>query len=178
MRCLLVRCGLATLAVLALGWSSAEAQVRTVDDLVALCPAQLDALYAQSGPGRVPTGTVRGRVIAAPGTPWAEHASQAAKFIWQGKVFCPMDSSATNRFFGMQIVRGMVGYGPSWRDGAPSLIIDYTRTSHVYRNVRDEIREVAPGVYLGLMFDVNPAPAFRRYFAFQLGECPGPPAPF
>jgi hypothetical protein len=152
-------------------WGSpASAQVRTVDDLVALSPAQLDALYAQAGPGGVPVGPVRGRVIAAPGQPWAEHASNGAKFIWQGKVFCPMDGSATNRFFFKQVVRGMVSYAPSWRDGRPSLIIDYTQTSHVYRNVRDEIREVAPGVYLGLMFDVQPEPRFTQYFAFQAGQ--------
>ena len=161
---------LAPLALLALMTPPALSQMRTVDDLVGLSAPQLEALYAQSGPGGVPNGPVRGRVIALPGHPFAQHASKAGKCIWQGKVFCPMDGSATNRFFGMQIVRGMVGYAPSWRDGRPSLIIDYTKTSFVYKNVRDEIREVAPDVYLGLMFDVEPSPRFTQYFAFQAGE--------
>jgi hypothetical protein len=31
-------------------------------------------------------------------------------------------------------------------------VLDYSKTSLVARQVRDEIREIAPGVFLGLVF--------------------------
>ena len=48
------------------------------------------------------------------------------------------------------------------------MILDYEGTSKVYGHYRDEIREVAPGLYLGLMYDrtTNPA-SLKMYFAFD-----------
>jgi len=40
----------------------------------------------------------------------------------------------------------------SWYDGKPCIVLDYSKTSIVAHLVRDEIREIAPGVYLGLVF--------------------------
>ena len=40
----------------------------------------------------------------------------------------------------------------SWHDGKPCIVLDYSKTSIVAHLVRDEIREIAPGVYLGLVF--------------------------
>jgi hypothetical protein len=40
----------------------------------------------------------------------------------------------------------------SWYDGKPCIVLDYSKTSVVAHLVRDEIREIAPGVYLGLVF--------------------------
>ena len=42
-----------------------------------------------------------------------------------------------------------VYYGPSWMDQRDTIIIDYSKTSFLFRAVRDEIREVEPGVFLG-----------------------------
>jgi hypothetical protein len=39
----------------------------------------------------------------------------------------------------------------SWLDGRPALVFDYSR-SRLWPNVRDEVREVAPGLYLGIMY--------------------------
>ncbi|MCW2622330.1 MAG: hypothetical protein JWL64_1932, partial [Frankiales bacterium] len=40
----------------------------------------------------------------------------------------------------------------SWHDGAPCIVLDYSTTSLLARKVRDEIREIAPDVFLGLVF--------------------------
>ena len=82
--------------------------------------------------------------------------------MWQGKVFEPGQTSAVNRFFGMRLVRAQVYQGPSWLDGQPSLILDYSQTSRVYANNRDEIRQVAPGLFLGLMYDRTTVSAGAR----------------
>jgi hypothetical protein len=40
----------------------------------------------------------------------------------------------------------------SWFDRKETIVLDYSKTSLIARRVRDEIREVAPGVYLGVVF--------------------------
>jgi hypothetical protein len=145
----------------------APAPIRTLDDLVRLSAPQLDQLYAQAEPGPVPTGKVVGRALY-PDARFPRARSNAARFAWQGKVFDPSTSTATNRFFGVKAIKGNVYIGPSWSDGQPSMILDYEDTSRIYGNYRDEIRQVAPGLYLGLMYDrTTSPPTLKMYFAFD-----------
>ena len=140
--------------------------IRTLEDLAGLSAAQLDGLYRQGTAGAAPTGRVRGLALY-PDARFARAKSKAARVAWQGKVFDPSSGTATNRFFGLPVITGNVYAGQSWLDGGPALILDYQGTSKVYGNYRDEIRQVAPGLFLGLMHDrtVSP-PAFKMYFAF------------
>ncbi len=150
---------------------NALAQVQTITslgDLARLTPAQLDALYRASTPGPMPSGKVRGRALIAPGSTFAGPLSAGSRLAWQGKVFNNADGSAVNRFFGVRAIRGRTYAGSSWLDGRPSLILDYAGTSRLYAANRDEIRQVAPGLYLGLMYArTSPSPTFKMYFAFQ-----------
>ncbi|WP_422925611.1 hypothetical protein [Singulisphaera sp. PoT] len=142
--------------------------ISTMDQLIRLSQPQLDSLYMQAGPGTVPPGRVKGRVIYNPGSRITVPASKVARFMWQGKTFNPEDSTAINRFFGIKIIRGKTYQGESWLDGRPSLILDYAETSRLYRPYRDEIREVAPGLYLGLMYErTTPQATFKMYFALE-----------
>ena len=68
-------------------------------------------------------------------------------------MFEPGEATAVNRFFGMRMIRGQLYEGPSWLDGRPSLVLDYSQTSRIYADNRDEIRQVAPGLFLGLMYN-------------------------
>ena len=146
--------------------ASGATLVRTLDDLADLSAARLESLYRQSGTGAVPTGKVRGLALY-PDARFPRAKSKAARVAWQGKVFDPETATATNRFFGLRVIKGQVYSGQSWLDGGPSLILDYQNTSKIYGDYRDEIREVAPGIFLGLMYDrtTNP-PGFKMYFAF------------
>jgi hypothetical protein len=162
------------LGIIALTFITAEASsmqepvpIRTLDDLVTLSASQLDQLYRQGQAGPVPTGKVRGRALY-PESRFPKARSNAARLAWQGKVFDPETSTATNRFFGVKAVKGNVSVGESWLDGAPSLILDYQGTSKIYGSYRDEIRQVAPGLYLGLMYDRTTSPvSLKMYFAFD-----------
>ncbi len=148
--------------------TASPSTVRRLDDLSRLTPGQLEALYAQSAPGAIPRGKVRGLALLRPGTKFGPAISRGARVTWQGKVFNADGTSSINRFFGVKAVRADVSYGPSWRDGNPAIILDYNRTSKVYERYRDELREVAPGLYLGLMFDRNVSPPkLKMYFAVQ-----------
>src|SRR5262249_34037488 len=129
---------------------------------------ELDRLYQGAAATAIPPGKVRGRAILYPGTRLAVPASRVARFMWQGKVIQDDGASAINRFFGVRMIRAKVYYGESWLDGRPSLILDYQETSRLYAPYRDEIREVAPGIFLGLMYSRTvPQPTFKMYFALE-----------
>lgn len=140
----------------------------TGDGLLRMSPAQLDALYRAAGPGSQPRGKVRGLPIVSPGTPQGPSRSRAARVVWQGKVFREDGATAINRFFGVRAISGNLYYAPSWLDGRPSLILDYQGASLVYGQYRDEIRQVGPCLYLGLMYvRTDQGVVFTRYFAFE-----------
>jgi hypothetical protein len=147
--------------------------ILTAKQLALMCPAELERLYDQAPPAPMLNGKVRGLALIRPGTKFAGPASGASRLFWQGKIFCAADGTAINRFFGVKIIRGQLYYGPSWRDGRPALILDYQDTSRIYAPYRDEIRQVAPGLFLGLMYERTcPQPTLKMYFAL---ECPAHP---
>jgi hypothetical protein len=73
---------------------------------------------------------------------------------WRGKVIEPDGAGLKNRVgpLGVPAVRALVRPGESLVDGAPCVVLDYSTTSVVARNVRDEIRLVAPHLYLGVVW--------------------------
>ena len=151
--------------------AQAQGPAMTIDDLVRKSGPELDALYAGGSVPAVPEGRVKGRAIYYPGTKLAVPMSRGARLVWQGKVFDPANATAVNKFFGVRAIKGKLYQAASWRDGAPALILDYQETSHVYGNVRDEIRQVGPGLYLGLMYArTSPSPTLKMYFALE--SCP------
>ncbi len=89
--------------------------------------------------------------------------------VWKGKWFDECDGTLLNEWcFGVKRVQAKVGYGDSWLDGRPAIIMDYSETSTVWRGVRDELRQVGPGLYLGLMYESQcPCPKFKMFFALE-----------
>jgi hypothetical protein len=73
-----------------------------------------------------------------------------------------------NRVLGLRVVPAGVFYGESWFDGGPAIILDYAGTSRLFPDVRDEMREVAPGLYLGLTYRRDcPQPKLLTFFALD-----------
>jgi len=129
-----------------------------VPPLLSMSRAQLDELYHHSPAGAIPNGAGREVAIVAPGTPLAGFAARIMCLLfWQGKVFDARRGELRNRItvFRLLAVRANVYKGTSRLDGKEAIILDYSRTSLLARWVRDEIREVAPGVYLGLAYIFN-----------------------
>ena len=128
----------------------------------------VDALYRQGTSVGMPPGRVRGTALLAPGTRRNAALARGTRLVWQGKVFEPAEAFAVNRFFGLPMIRAQVFQDQSWLDGAPALVLDYSRTSRVYAQYRDEIRQIAPGLFLGLMYArTTPQPTLRMYFALE-----------
>jgi hypothetical protein len=117
--------------------------------------AELDDLYRSAPAGDIPRGEGQGTLLVAPGTKLTRVAARFVRhFAWQGKVFDPERGELRNEVspIGIKAVAAKVYRGPSWLDGDECIILDYSRTSLIARLVRDEIREIAPNLYLGIAY--------------------------
>jgi hypothetical protein len=127
----------------------------TVPDLLKMSQAQLDELFTNSPPGEVPDGEAKGTAIIAPGTTYTDEIAEFINhFAWQGKNFDAKKGALRNRIlpFGFSAIIAKVYKGPSWLDGKECIVLDYSETSLLAHWIRDEIREVAPGLYLGKVY--------------------------
>jgi len=144
----------------------ADAGPRSLDDLAALDVAALEALYRR---GTVPASmraldgsptcrmlAVRGIDRGAAGDAIRRFAASGA-FPWAGKSF---DANTDGDGKGINRVR-LAGtrhwfpfttrFEPSAIDGQPCILLDYDHVVNPkpIRMIRDELREVAPGLFLG-----------------------------
>jgi len=127
----------------------------TVPDLLKMSQAQLDELFTTSPPGAIPDGEAKGTAIIAPGTTYTDEIAEFINhFAWQGKNFDSKKGALKNRIlpFGFNAIIARVYKGPSWLDGKECIVLDYSETSLLAHWIRDEIREVAPGLYLGKVY--------------------------
>ena len=117
--------------------------------------AELDDLFRRSPLGDIPDGDAVGTAIVAPGTEFTGPTMMLARWLaWQGKVFNRARGDLLNKVgpTGLHLIRARVYIAPSWFDGQPAIILDYSKTSLLAHKVRDEIREVSPGTYLGIVY--------------------------
>jgi hypothetical protein len=126
-----------------------------VPQLLAMSQAQLDDLFRASPAGDIPNGPAKGTAIIAPGTKYSEPIAQMINmFGWQGKVFDAEKGLLKNKItaFGVEAIVARVYKGPSWMDGKECIVLDYSDTSLVAHWIRDEIRLIGPGFYLGKVY--------------------------
>jgi hypothetical protein len=73
---------------------------------------------------------------------------------WKGKIVSARSQMLKNRILptGVPAIAADVYKAPSWFDGFDCIVLDYSKRSLLARFVRDEIRRVAPGLYLGLVY--------------------------
>ena len=126
-----------------------------VEQLLHMSQAQLDDLFRSSPAGPIPTGDADGTALIAPDTPISDTAAKLIHlFAWQGKVFDPATGTLRNKILpeGEKAIVAKVYLDTSWFDGKECIVLDYSKTSLVAHWIRDEIRLVAPNLYLGLVF--------------------------
>jgi len=124
--------------------------------LLDLSDDELDELFRSSPVGEIPDGEADGKVLVGSKN---ENVSDTVAWVaeqlaWKGKVFDREKGELRNKIlpFGVKAVRAKVYKDASWFDGKETIVLDYSKTSVLAQRVRDEIREVAPGLYLGLVF--------------------------
>lgn len=118
--------------------------------------AELDDVYKNAKAGNIPRGDTQGTAIVA-GSRMAKALAKLARLVaWKGKVFDMFAEGGqkgvlVNKVspFGMKLIVAKVYRDASWMDNKETIVIDYAKTSLLARKIRDEIREVEPGVWLG-----------------------------
>ena len=127
----------------------------TVADLLKKSQQELDDLFRAAEPGTIPDGEAKGTAIIAPGTAFSSEIAQIVNlFAWQGKIFDAEHGFLRNHIlaFGLKAIVAKVYFGPSWLDQKECIVIDYSETSLLASHVRDEIRLIQPGLYLGKVY--------------------------
>jgi hypothetical protein len=152
---------------------NASAQVHapfsgTLDDLLRLDADVLAELYRSA---RVPrlgdvAGPLRGRMLAVVGLPAPLRGPVRAfaasdVFPWRGKSFTPRDAAqgdGVNRVISdrFELFRFTTFVGPSRAGAFEAVQLDYDHASNPFfiRAIKDEIRELRPGLWLGQAYAV------------------------
>jgi hypothetical protein len=126
-----------------------------IPQLLKMSQQELDDLFKANPAGPIPDGPAKGTAIVSPGTVWSpEIAEFISFFIWEGKTFDAAHGVLTNRLlhFGLNAIVAEVYKDKSWLDGQECIVLDYSKTSLVAKWIRDEIRLIQPGLYLGKVY--------------------------
>ncbi len=117
---------------------------------------ELDQIYKNAEPGTIPGGDTRGTAIVTGSLLAKSYAAFARLFSWQGKVFDLFAADCDKGLlinkitpFSLSFIVAKVYRDKSWMDGKDTIVIDYSTTSFFAKKIRDEIREIEPGIYLG-----------------------------
>jgi len=133
----------------------ATAIIKDPKEFLAMSGEQLDQIFREHPAGEIPQGEGKGTAIIAPGSDVSDDIARFINlFTWKGKVFDPVKGELRNRILplGHRAIVARVYKDKSWFDEKECIVLDYSKTSLVAQWIRDEIREVAPGIYLGLVY--------------------------
>ncbi len=154
----------------------------SLDALASRAPSELLALYRDA---RVPrlqevTGQLRGRLLAVPRLPpriarVVDRLASSDRFPWRGKTFTHDDDErgdGVNRVFvdRAELFRFTTSIGRSRAGDFDAVQLDYDHPQNPFfiRAIKDEIREVAPGLFLGQAYvTVRGVPYLALYFALE-----------
>ncbi|MGB5705225.1 MAG: hypothetical protein WBM41_00225 [Arenicellales bacterium] len=128
----------------------------TISKWLGMSRELLDEIYMSAEAGTIPDGDTRGTAIVA-GSGLSRIIAYVARILaWQGKVFDLFPPNKENGIlinkitpFSLTFIVAKVYIDKSWMDDKDTIVIDYSTTSFLAKKIRDEIREVEPGVYLG-----------------------------
>jgi len=116
---------------------------------------QLDELFRNSAVGNIPNGEGEGTAIIKPGSSVSDDIARFVHlFTWKGKVFDAAKGELRNKILplGHKAIVAKVYKDKSWLDQKECIVLDYSKTSLIAHWIRDEIREVSPGIYLGVVY--------------------------
>src|SRR5215471_19273607 len=83
--------------------SASDAHFRPTD-LTVMSWDQLECIYREAKPGRIPCGFASGRVVYCSSSLLAGVRSSASQLLWRGKQFCPDQGMLINQWRGFQAI--------------------------------------------------------------------------
>jgi len=135
--------------------ATSTATIKDPKEFLAMTGEQLDDIFRNSPTGEIPRGEGKGVAIVAPGSKVSDEIARFVNlFTWKGKVFDPDKGILRNKILplGHRAIVAKVYKDKSWFDQKECIVLDYSKTSLLAKWIRDEIREVTPGIYLGVVF--------------------------
>lgn len=139
----------------------------TMKDLQKMSACELGELYAVSEVGTPFSGPMEGKILIITDAKFPKLRAKFQNIAWKGKNAQP-DGTFVNRWVGgIEKIGSRYEIAPSWVDGKPAIVVEYPSDTKLLWNMRDEVREVAPGLYMGPIYDRCPCPKFRGYLAIQ-----------
>lgn len=164
-------------------------RARTLDDLAKLSSEELARLYREA-PAPVSVerlvGTPKGRMLAVRGTDGTPLFSvlgflaSRRRFPWDGKSFGvlgPHEGTGINRMKLLPLRFDLFPFRtriePSAVDGRPCVCLDYEQPGNPFfiARIRDEIREIAPDLWLGpAMAKTKKGAVHVLWFAVDFGK--------
>jgi hypothetical protein len=140
--------------------TATKATITNSEEFLKLSEEQLDNIFRNAPAGEIPIGQGDGTAVIAPGTVVSDTIAKFVHiFTWKGKAFepdpiDPQRALLKNRLFllGTKAIVAQVYRGVSWLDGKKCIVLDYSQTSIVAQWIRDEIRQVSPDLYLGVVY--------------------------
>ncbi len=127
-----------------------------VAQLFAMSQQQLDDLFKASPAGDIPERAGRGHgdhraghEVHRPDRVGHQHVRLAGQGLRCEKAGCLKNRVLMS---GIQAIVAKVYKGPSWLDGKECIVLDYSETSLLAHYIRDEIRLIGPGFYLGKVY--------------------------
>jgi hypothetical protein len=142
----------------------------TLAQLKKMHECELTRLFENAPPGDIPTGYARGQVLLMIDAKLPRLQARIASSIWKGK-HIDGDGEFVNQFPGFKALHGKAELGVSSHDSKPCIVMSYPPDTPLFGNTWDELREVAPGLYLARLYERCPCPRFRGYFAIQACPC-------
>lgn len=130
----------------------------TAQDLLGMSRRELDDVFRASPAGTVPRGRSRGTALVLPGTPFDPLIRGLIRLlVWRGKHFQedPDGSASLKNLISplsLHLFKAEVYPEESWFSKGEAVILDYSDSSFLVRMIRDEIRQVGEGLYLGQVF--------------------------
>lgn len=129
----------------------------TAERLRNMSRRELDELFHASPAGPVPEGTARGTPLILPGSRLDPVLGGLVRLlVWRGKRFRRNGDGGRLKNLisplSLELFEAEVYPDESWFSDGPAVILDYSRGSPLVRMVRDEIRHVGEGLYLGQVF--------------------------
>jgi hypothetical protein len=112
-----------------------------------------------------PSGYGRGEVVLMTDGRHCKMKMRMTNRVWKGKVFDD-DGSFTNQWVACKALHSCYGPGPSWYDGLPCIVMEYPPHTPLFANSHDEIRQVGPGIWLGMFYERD-CKKLRGFFALE-----------
>lgn len=145
-----------------------------IDSLGKMSASQLKELYRNGKVFEPTDGYLKGKAFPKPDKFAHKLRSETIGLVWKGKNIYTKDAIMLNQVGKKQMVAASISNEESWLDGKPSVIFDYASGPKWAQNARDEVREIAPGLYLGIMYFRDcPCPKMGMFFALE--QCPCKP---